>query len=314
MILLEKTPDIDTVLGLDRQGVWGGRVSRAFVLAALVVLAAGIALYVWTRTGAEAPVRYLTDPATRSSLVVAVAATGTVQPVNDVDVSSEQSGTIRKVHVDFNQRVKAGQVLAELDTDKLVSAVARARATVAAAKAKVEDTRVTLIEKRQLVDRVRQLASRKISSEQALEAAEAAFERSQAAVGSAKADVAAAEADLQLSETNLSKARILSPIDGIVLVRNVEPGQTVATSLQAPVLFRLAEDLARMELQVDVDEADVGKVRAGQMATFTVNPSSIESSRPASRRCVSRRKPKKASSPTRRSLRSRTRRCSCGPA
>jgi HlyD family secretion protein len=270
MLGLERKGDIEAVLGLDQSGGQGSRLIGRVVIAALISLAAALLLYFWARTGNSSTVSYLTDPATRGNLVVTVSATGTVQPVNDVDVSSEQSGTIRKVHVDFNQRVKAGQVLAELDTDKLVSAVARARATVAAAKAKVEDARATLVEKRQLVDRVRPLAAKKISTEQALEAAEAAFERAQAAVASARADVAAAEADLQLSETNLAKARILSPIDGIVLVRNVEPGQTVATSLQAPVLFRLAEDLARMELQVDVDEADVGKVRVGQQAAFTV--------------------------------------------
>ena len=270
MLQLEKPQDIRTVLGLDLSRPQGQRISRTLLAAALLLLAAAVALYWWIGAGTESAVRYLTSPSVRGDLIVTVSATGTVQPVNDVDVSSELSGTIRKVHVDFNQQVKAGQVLAELDTEKLLSSTARARAMVAAAKAKVEDTRSTLIEKRHLVDRVRQLATKKISSEQALEAAEAAFERAQAAVESAKADVAAAEADLQLSETNLSKARIVSPIDGIVLVRNVEPGQTVATSLQAPVLFRLADDLARMELQVDVDEADVGRVRVGQQATFTV--------------------------------------------
>ena len=270
MLLLEKAPDIGTVLGLDQTGVQRSRIGRTIVAAAFILVAAGIAIAWWTGTRNDAAVRYLTSPVTRGSLVVTVSATGTVQPVNDVDVSSELSGTIRKVHVDFNQRVKAGQVLAELDTEKLVSSAARARAVVAAAKAKVEDTRATLVEKRHIVDRVRQLATKKISSEQALEAAQAGFERAKAAVDSAKADVAAAEADLQLNETNLAKARILSPIDGIVLVRNVEPGQTVATSLQAPVLFRLADDLTRMELQVDVDEADVGRVRIGQQATFTV--------------------------------------------
>ena len=270
MLQLEKAPDISTVLGLDRPGVQRSRLARTVVAAAFILVVAGIAIAWWTFTGTDAAVRYLSSPVIRGSLVVTVSATGTVQPVNDVDVSSELSGTIRKVHVDFNQRVKAGQILAELDTEKLVSSAARARAIVAAAKAKVEDTRATLVEKRHLVDRVRQLAAKKISSEQALEAAQAGFERAQAAVESAKADVAAAEADLQLNETNLAKARILSPIDGIVLVRNVEPGQTVATSLQAPVLFRLADDLTRMELQVDVDEADVGRVRIGQQAAFTV--------------------------------------------
>lgn len=270
MLRTEKSPDIESVLGLDRQNAGPPRIGRGALLIAISITAVAIALFWWSRSGTDIVVRYQTSPATRGGLIVTVSATGTVQPVNDVDVSSELSGTIRKVHVDFNHRVKAGQVLAELDTDKLVSAVARARATVAAAMDKVEDTHATLVEKRQLVGRVRQLATKKISSEQTLEAAEAGFERAQAAVESAKADVAAAEADLQLAETNLVKARIVSPIDGIVLVRSVEPGQTVATSLQAPVLFRLADDLARMEVQVDVDEADVGKVQIGQQATFTV--------------------------------------------
>lgn len=270
MLRLETTPDIGTILGLDPAAPANRPAMRKWLAGALILLAAGVALLAWSRSGGEVQVRYQSTPVQRADLVVTVSATGTIQPVNDVDVSSEQSGTIRRVHVDYNQRVTAGQVLAELDTDKLISAVARARATVAANKARLADARATLVEKRHIVERVRPLATKKISSEQVLEAAEAGYARSQAALESATADVAAAEADLQLTETNLAKARILSPIDGIVLVRNVEPGQTVATSLQAPVLFRLAEDLQSMELQVDVDEADVGKVRIGQPASFTV--------------------------------------------
>jgi HlyD family secretion protein len=230
-----------------------------------------VALVAWSLSGTPASVSYVTEPVTRGTLVVVVTATGSVQPTNKVDVSSELSGTVRRVLVDYNSVVKAGQTLAELDTDKLGATLASSRARLAAAHAKVADAQATIVEKQRELGRKRLLADRQVTSTHDLDLAQAAHDRAIAGLASAEADVGVAEADVRLNETNLAKARIGSPINGVVLKRNVDPGQTVASSFQAPVLFSIAEDLRQMELQVDVDEADVGKVKAGQAASFQVD-------------------------------------------
>jgi HlyD family secretion protein len=243
---------------------------RNWVVAAIVVAAAGA--FWLTRNGGSSPATsYITAPVTRGALSVLVTATGSVQPTNQVDVSSELSGIVRKVHVDYNSPVKVGQVMAELDTDKLKATVDSSRAKLNAAKAKVSEAEATVAEKEEDFNRKSKLVEKQITSTFDFEAARAAYRRALAGLESARADVGVAEADLQLNETNLAKAEIRSPINGVILSRAVEPGQTVASTLQAPVLFSIAEDLKQMEIQVDVDEADVGKVSEGQKATFTVD-------------------------------------------
>lgn len=239
--------------------------SVLLVVAALVIWAA-----ISMRSGSGG-VRYVTDPATRGSLVVTVTATGSVQPTNKVDISSELSGTVRKVNVDFNDTVVAGQVLAVLDTDKLKATVSNSRAKLASAKAKVTEAQATVIEKERDLSRRKALAEKLAESLQNRDAAQAAFDRAKAALESAYADVSVAEADLAINETNLAKATITTPISGVVLKRNIDPGSTVATTLQASTLFTIAEDLKKMEVQVDIDEADVGKVKSDQKATFSVD-------------------------------------------
>jgi HlyD family secretion protein len=248
---------------------WLDRLGAGWIAAAVAALL--VVLLIWSFTGSRAEVRYVTQPIQRGNLVVTVTATGSVQPTKKVDISSELSGTVRKVLVDYNSPVKAGQTLAELDTDKLNATVQSSRAKLAAARARVAEARATVVEKARDLERKRTLAGKQVGSQQDLDVAQAAFDRAEAALASAEADVGAAAADLKLNETNLSKACICSPIDGVVLKRNVDPGQTVASSLQAPVLFSIAEDLRQMELQVDVDEADVGKVKPRQTATFSVD-------------------------------------------
>jgi HlyD family secretion protein len=207
----------------------------------------------------------------RADLTVVITATGSVQPTKQIDVSSELSGTVRTVSVDFNSPVKVGQVLAELDTDKLKATLNSSRARLASATAKVGDAEATLAERKLVYERKKTLAASRISSVQDLDTAKAAYDRAVAALQSARAEVGVAEADVELTETNLRKSRIVSPIDGVILKRNVDPGQTVASSFQAPVLFTIAEDLTQVEIQVDVDEADVGKVKEGQQGTFSVD-------------------------------------------
>lgn len=263
--------EISQTLGLERARRWRSSAWRWLVagLLALAVVLAG--WFFLLGAGDRGAPRYVTAPIERGDLHVTVTATGTLEPTNEVEISSELSGIVRKVVVDYNDRVRSGQVLAELDTDKLQAEVAHARATLAAAKARVKEAQATLAEARQDFERYGQLAKRKVEPEQKFEQAKAAFERAAASLRSAKANVAVAEADLKLRETDIEKACICSPIDGVVLKRQVDPGQTVASTLQAPVLFTVAEDLTSMELRVDVDEADVSLVEKGQSARFTVD-------------------------------------------
>lgn len=240
-------------------------------LLAVLGLALAGALAWWLARPADGGIRWVAVPADKGTLTVIVTATGTVQPRRLVEVSSELSGIVREVFVDFNSRVEKGQVLARLDIARLEAAVASAKARREAARARVIEAEATLSEKARDLERKRELVARRVAPPSELDLAEAAHNRAVAALASAKADVAVAEAELRLAEINLEKASILSPIDGVVLQRNVDPGQTVAASLQAPRLFTIAEDLAQMEVQVDVDEADVGQVRPGQPATFSVD-------------------------------------------
>jgi HlyD family secretion protein len=178
---------------------------------------------------------------------------------------------VRTVLVDYNSPVEPGQVLAELDTDRLDATLASSRAQLAAAQARVAEARATVEEMLGNYQRRQTLAERNVVSSQELAIAKAAYDRAIASHASAVAQVQVAEAEVQVNETNLSKACICSPISGIVLDRNIDPGQTVAASLQAPILFTIAEDLSQMELRVDVDEADVGQAGVGQRASFTVD-------------------------------------------
>jgi len=262
--------DIDAVLS-DGRGTQPQSLPKRLFKWAAILLVPALGLWALTLRTTPAATRYITDEATRGNLLVTVTATGSVQPTNKVDISSELSGTVRKVNVDFNDTVTAGQVLAVLDTDKLKSTTESSRAKLAAARAKVAEAQATVVEKEGDLSRKQVLAEKKISTVHDLEAAQAAFDRAKATLASAQADVGVAEGDLAINETNLAKATITSPIAGVVLKRNVDPGSTVATTLQASTLFTIAEDLKKMELQVDIDEADVGKVKAGQKATFSVD-------------------------------------------
>jgi HlyD family secretion protein len=271
----EPAQDIDALLGLKPSSTPGLREAlarrwKAWLIVAVLAVAAAVSVYALFGRSSNT-VRYVTEPVTRSDLHVTVTATGSIQPTSQVEVSSELSGTIRRVFVDYNSMVKAGQVVAELDTDKFMANLDSSRAKLNAAKASVATAEVTVGEMTREYARKKTLAAAKYVSPQDLETAKAIYDRAVAALISAKAEVGVAAADVTLNESNLNKTRILSPIDGIVLKRNVDPGQTVAASFQAPVLFTIAEDLRRMEVQVDVDEADVGKVQEGQLASFSVD-------------------------------------------
>lgn len=267
----ESDSPIEAALGLDRNGVRKKRRRGwLYALLALIAIAGGLVGYQWY-AGSPAKIDYTTTLATIADLTVAVSATGTLQPLTQVDISSELSGIIRSVSAEENQQVKKGDVLATLDTVKLEVQIERAEASAKAAAAKVEDATVTLAENEKALVRAAELTKRGMATDQSLEAATATRDRSKAALDSAKANLAIAQADLKAQQTDLAKSTIYAPIDGIVLTRSVDPGQTVASSLQAPVLFIIAADLRNMELVAAVDEADIGAVRPGQHARFTVD-------------------------------------------
>jgi len=261
--------DIHAVLDVNPHTPGQRRLRRA--LAVLVILLLAGAALLWLLPGDKSAVRYETAQVERGDLTVTVTATGTLEPVNQVDVGSELSGIIDTVEVDFNDKVQRGQVLARLDTDRLQAQMLESRAALQSSEAKVTEAQATVLETRLVFERCGKLAERQLCATGDLDAARAAYARAKANETSARAQVAEARATLDGKETELAKAEIRSPIDGLVLLRQIEPGQTVAASLQAPILFTLAEDLAQMELHVAVDEADVGRIAEGQTAEFTVD-------------------------------------------
>lgn len=268
------TADLDAVLNTGSGHRWNSKLLRWLGVAAAMLIVAALAYAFWGRGGATATPAYRTVAASRGNLVATVTATGNLQPINQVDVGSEQSGTVQKVLVDDNDKVTRGQVLAQLDLSRLQDQLASAKGALASAQAQVKLAAATVKEKRLSDQRLRKMAAMSggaIPSQADLDASEAELQRALANESVARAAVRQAQATVSSSETNLSKGSIRSPIYGVVLSRQIEPGQTVAASLQAPVLFTLAEDLTQMELQVDVDEADVGEVKDGQSATFSVD-------------------------------------------
>ncbi|WP_235019430.1 efflux RND transporter periplasmic adaptor subunit [Tabrizicola flagellatus] len=235
-------------------------------------LLAGVGAWAWlSGSQTSRSIRYTTAEVTRGEVIVTVTATGSVQPTTQVDVSSELSGALAEVAVDFNDRVEVGQVLARLDDTNLKEAVQTAKAQLQAAEANLKQAEASAREAEANHESQLELDRRGQSTRLKLIASEVARDRARAAVDAANADVALARARVSEAENDLGKSIIRSPITGVVLNRAAEPGQIVAASLNAPVLFTLAEDLARMELRVDVDEADIGRVAVGNTANFTVD-------------------------------------------
>jgi HlyD family secretion protein len=264
-------PDVARTLGsYAREPAPWKRYVKWIVIAAIGALA----LYFIVFRGDGAATTYRTEEARRGDIVVTVTATGNLEPRNQVDIGSELSGTMREVYVDVNDEVKQGQVLAVLDTTRLRAQVLQQESSLASAQARVVQSEATLKEARanyQRLLKVRELSGNKIPSQQDMDVSESAVSRGEGDLAAAKAAVAQARASLEAVRTDLAKTEIKSPINGVVLVRSVEPGSTVAASLQAPILFTLAEDLKKMELHVSVDEADVGSVQVGQKASFNVD-------------------------------------------
>lgn len=245
-----------------------------WIAAALVLLAAIAGYRLLTSRSQNQLPRYETEPVTRATLRVTVSATGNLAPTNKIEIGCEQSGTIETVMVQENDRVTKGQVLARLDVSRLQDQITKSQAALSSYQAKLAQAETTLQLDQASLDRdqeVSRLSGGKVPSKTEMESAQATLDRARADVLSARAELNQGRASLSSDQTNLSKASIRSPVNGVVLSRAAEPGQTVAAGLQVTTLFTVAEDLRQMDLKVDVDEADVGGLRDGQAATFTVD-------------------------------------------
>jgi HlyD family secretion protein len=265
--------DIATLLDEPAKVAWYRRPSFWVGLAVLVMLITGVRYWQAKRAENALP-SYTTQEVIRGNLTLTVTANGTIQPTRSINIGSELSGTVRKVNVDVNDVIKKGQVLVELDTSKLSDQVLRSKAALAAAIAKVSQTEATIKETAsalQRLEEVSRLSGGKVPSKSELDTGRAAYDRAVADDLSAKAGVNDARAALSTDQINLTKASIVAPSDGVILTRAVDPGNAVAASLQAVTLFTMAEDLTKLRLWVYVDEADVGSVKLGQDATFTVS-------------------------------------------
>jgi len=226
----------------------------------------------WTHDSAgPPPVHWETVSADRGDIEIHVVATGSLQARSEIAVGAEMSGRVASVEVDVNDRVTRGQVLVRLDRETAVNGVAEAEASLRAANADLARARTTLRESKSVANRVESLAQRGLVSEEERDAQRANAALAESDVTRATAQVNLAKIRVEQAKTNLEKLVIVAPIDGIVMARTVEPGNAIAASFAAPELFRIAEDLAEMELHLPINEADVGRLRAGQQASFRVD-------------------------------------------
>ena len=239
------------------------------LLLLLAVAGSGFGYWRWNNGPKEPP--YVTVPAQRGNITQVVSSTGTLQAGVTVQVGSQVSGTIEKLHANFNSKVKSGEVVAQLNQDKFKAAVDQARANHTASQSNLAKAKVTVEDTRRTLERARELKKRELMAQSELDAAQTAYDAALAQLEVNKAQVAQALAAYNQMIVDLNNTVIRSPVDGIVISRNVDVGQTVAASLSAPTLFTIANDLAKMEVHSNVDEADMGNVWEGQEVTFTVD-------------------------------------------
>lgn len=246
----------------------GGKLKFAALIAAAAVAAAGGFYFLNTREG---EIQYKTVPVVRSDLRSTIQATGTLNPVETVDVGTQISGTIKELYFDYNSRVKQGQLIAIMDSATQSAEVAQAQATVASAQADVLNAQAALDVAAKDLARTRELAKRDLIAKADVDADTSTWLKAKANLAAAEAKVAQYRATLEKSRINLNYTRIYSPVDGVVVAKNVEEGQTVAASYQTPSIAEIARDLTQMQVEVNVDEADIGGVHEGQPATFNVD-------------------------------------------
>lgn len=234
----------------------------------IVSLAAVLVVLLWSKENGP---KFRTDKVSRGAMISAVTATGTVNAVTTVLVGTQASGTIKQLYADFNSPVKKGQVIARIDPATFEAQVDQAKANLMSAHANLEKAEATLTDAKRSLGRNRELFSSHLIARSDVDTAETNYDIAKAQVTAAKAQVSLADAALRTALTNLGYTRIVSPVDGIVVSRNVDIGQTVAASFQTPTLFTIARDLTKMQIDANVDEADIGRIKVGQQVDFTVD-------------------------------------------
>lgn len=239
------------------------------ILVVLIAIGAGAGAYYMRRGGTEPQVS--TAQLSRGDVVDAVAATGTLEAVETVDVGTQVSGVVKELHADYNSIVRKGQIIARLDPSLIQTQVEQNRANVTRAEADLERLRVALADAKQKHERAQQMWAKNLIPRTELETTEVNVKSAEAQIRSSQAAVIQARANLNQQEVNLQHTVIEAPINGIVIARNVDVGQTVASSMQAPTLYILAADLTKMQVLANIDEADVGRMRPGQAVTFRVD-------------------------------------------
>ncbi|HTY20287.1 MAG TPA: efflux RND transporter periplasmic adaptor subunit, partial [Geobacteraceae bacterium] len=243
---------------------------RKIVISALIVIAVvATGIYLYSKKTAEA--QYKTARVERGDIVSIVSATGNLAAVVTVQVGTQVSGTIQKLFVDFNSPVKRGQTIAQIDPALFNAQVEQSHGNLINAQANLHKAKSDLVDARRTLERNRQLVKDGIVAQSDFDAAETKFEEATAGVNAAEGSVAQTRGAYSQAQTNLKYSIIKSPVDGIVVSRNVDVGQTVAASFQTPTLFTIAQDLTKMEIDTSVDEADISRVREGQPVTFTVD-------------------------------------------
>jgi HlyD family secretion protein len=238
------------------------------LIVALVVV--GLYYVFGTSRNSGPEIRYITVPIEKGTLKAEINSTGTIKPRVEVQVGSQVSGTIKKLFADFESVVKEGEVIALIDPDTYRAKVGQAKANLLSAKANLEKADVSLVDQLRILRRKEELIRTNSISQQDLDTAQTNVDAARAQIDASKAAIAQMEANLEEAELNLKYTKIVAPVNGVVTARNMDVGQTVTASFQTPVLFRIAEDLTVMQVYTSVDEADIGRVRVGQKATFTV--------------------------------------------
>jgi len=239
-------------------------------IAILMIVALGIVAFLTLRHKEDA-LKFRTEKVVRGDIEAAVTATGTLNAVTTVLVGTQVSGTIKNIHADFNSPVKKGELIAEIDPAAFEAQAEQARANLLTARANLEKSVVALTDTERTMNRSKELFSKDFVARSELDTAETNYATAKAQVSASKAQVAQAEAALKAAETNLRYTRILSPVDGVVVSRSVDVGQTVAASFQTPTLFTIAQDLTKMQINTNVDEADIGRIKNSQDVEFTVD-------------------------------------------
>jgi HlyD family secretion protein len=244
-----------------------------WLLLLIIIVSIGVYFYIQKSQNTQ-QTNYKTTNLLTKDLIVTVSATGNLEPTNTVDIGIEVSGTIKEILVDYSDKVTKGQVLAKLDTTKLASKVNSTKASLEVAKANLQESQVSLKDAKQELNRLQKLyesTNGNYPTVMEIDKAKTTYDKAQANIQAMKAMVSQSEASLKADEDDLKKTVVISTMDGIVLDKKVEVGQSVVSVMQVPVLFTLAEDLTKMQVVVSVDEADVGQVKENQLVNFTVD-------------------------------------------